>query len=112
VHSSAARSGQRKLVATVTDLYGNLVPNAKLKLTATGGRVSPSRAVSDTRGAVPLTWTPGSGATLSGAIVGTDVRETYALHVGPAVHQAGAPMEPSATAKLKAKAKPAVRGRR
>jgi type IV secretory pathway protease TraF len=112
VHSSAARSGQRKLVATVTDLYGNLVPNAKLKLTATGGRVSPSRAVSDARGAVPLTWTPGSGATLSGAIVGTDVRETYALHVGPAVHQAGAPMEPSATAKLKAKAKPAVRGRR
>jgi hypothetical protein len=52
---------------------------------------------------VPLTWTPGSGAALSGAIVGTDVRETYALHVGPAVHQAGAPVEPFARAKVKAK---------
>ena len=95
MRGSPAGAGKRKLVATVTDLYGNRVPNAKLTLTANGGRVSPSRAVSDARGAVPLTWTPGSGATLNGAIAGTDVRETYALHVGPAVHQAGAPMEPS-----------------
>ena len=97
------RSGTRKLVATVTDLYGNPVPNAKLTLIAKGGRVSPSRAVSDGRGAVPLTWTPGSSAEISGAIAGTDVRETYALHVGPAVHQAGAPVEPSAPAKVKPK---------
>ena len=105
VHGSPVGASKRKLVATVTDLYGNLVPNAKLGLTAKGGRVSPSRAVSDGRGAVPLTWTPGSGAALSGAIAGTDVRETYALHVGPAVHQAGAPVEPSAPAKVKAKAR-------
>jgi hypothetical protein len=103
VRGSPAGASRRKLVATVTDLYGNLVPNAKLTLTAKGGRVSPSHAVSDGRGAVPLTWTPGSGAALSGAIAGTDVHETYALHVGPAVHQAGAPVEPSARAKVKAK---------
>jgi hypothetical protein len=70
------------------------VPNAKLGLTAKGGSVSPSRAVSDGRGTVPLTWTPGSGATLSGAIAGTDVRETYALDTRAAVHQAGAPVAP------------------
>jgi hypothetical protein len=103
VRGSPAGASKRKLIATVTDLYGNPVPNAKLTLTAKGGRVSPSRAVSDGRGAVPLTWTPGRGATLGGTIAGTDVRETYALHVGPAVHQAGAPVEPSAPAKVKAK---------
>jgi hypothetical protein len=100
---SPVRASQRKLVATVSDLYGNPVPNAKLRLTAKGGRVSPSRAVSDARGAVPLTWTPGSGAALSGAIADTDVRETYAMRVGLAVHQAGAAVEASAPAKSKAK---------
>jgi hypothetical protein len=103
VRGSPAGASKRKLVATLTDLYGNPVPNAKLTLTAAGGRVSPARAVSDGRGAVPLTWTPGNGAALSGAITGTDVRESYALHVGPAVHQAGAPVEPSAPAKVKGK---------
>jgi len=105
VRGSPVGASKRKLIATVTDLYGNRVPNAKLTLTARGGRVSPSRAVSDGRGAVPLTWTPGGGAELSGAIAGTDVRETYALHTGPAVQQAGAPVEPSASAKVKSKAR-------
>jgi len=100
---STARGSKHKLVAIVTDLYGNPVPNAKLGLTAKGGQVSPSRAVSDARGAVALTWTPGSGAALSGTIVGTDVRETYALHVGGEVQQAGAPIGPPAPAKAKAK---------
>ena len=104
VRGSHAGTSTRKLVAMVTDLYGNPVPNAKLGLTAQGGRVSPSRAVSDGRGTVALTWTPGSGATLSGAIAGTDVRETYALHGGPAVLQAGAPLESSVPATVKAKA--------
>jgi hypothetical protein len=105
VRGSPAGASKRKLVATVTDLYGNPVPNAKLTLTANGGRVSPSRAVSDGRGAVPLTWTTGSGALLRGAIAGTDVRETYALHIGPAVHQAGAPVASSAPATVKSKPK-------
>jgi hypothetical protein len=103
VHGPSVGASRRRLVATVTDLHGNPVPNAKLRLTAKGGRVSPSRAVSDERGAVPRTWTPGSGAVLSGAIAGTDVRETYALHVGPDVHQAGAPMKPATAARMKAK---------
>ncbi|HKP14505.1 MAG TPA: Ig-like domain-containing protein, partial [Gemmatimonadaceae bacterium] len=104
VRGSRAASSTRKLIATVTDVYGNPVPNAKLGLTTKGGRVSPSRAVSDARGTVPLTWTPGSVAELSGAIAGTDVRETYALHAGATVSQAGAPVASSAPAKVKAKA--------
>ena len=110
VHDASVRSGTRKLVATVTDLYGNPVPNAKLGLTAKGGRVSPSRAVSDGRGVVPLIWTPGSGAALSGAIAGTDVRETYAVHAGATVQQAGAPFASSAAGKVKAK--PRAKGSR
>jgi type IV secretory pathway protease TraF len=108
VHGSPAGVTTRTLVARVTDLYGNPVPNAKLGLTAKGGRVSPSRAVSDGRGAVSLTWMPGSGAALSGAIAGTDVRETYSLHAGPAVHQAGVPVARSVPAKTRAEvARPA-----
>jgi len=102
-HGSSVGASKRKLVATVTDIYGNPVPNAKLLLTAKGGRVSPSRAISDGRGVVSLAWTPGIGSALSGAIAGTDVRETYALDAGAAVRQAGAPLEPSARAKTKAK---------
>jgi len=103
VRGSAAN--KRKVVATVTDLYGNPVPNAKLGLTAKGGHVSPSRAVSDERGTVSLTWTPGSGAALSGAIAGTDVRETYALRAGATVQQAGAAFAPSAAARAKTTSK-------
>jgi hypothetical protein len=106
VHGSPGATSKRRLVATVTDLYGNPVPNVRLGLMAKGGRVSPSRAVSDGRGTVPLTWTPGSGATLSGAVAGTDVRETYTLDTGPAVYQAGAPRESSATGKAKTKPRP------
>jgi hypothetical protein len=101
-HGSSASASKRALVAMITDLYGNPVPNAKLALAAKGGRVSPSRAISDGRGAVALTWTPGSGAALSGAIAGTDVHETYALHADAAIRQAGAPFKPSAAAKVKA----------
>jgi len=111
VRGSSPNASKRKLVAMVTDLYGNPVPNAKLGLTAKGGQVSPARAVSDGRGMVPLTWTPGSGAALSGAIAGTDVRETYALHAGATVEQAGAPFASSASSKMKAKAKTAASGR-
>ncbi|MFL5617334.1 MAG: hypothetical protein ACJ79A_02945 [Gemmatimonadaceae bacterium] len=103
VRGSPVGASKRKLVARVTDLYGNPVPNAKLGLTAKGGRVSPSRAVSDGRGTVPLMWAPGSGAALSGAIAGTDVHETYALDAGATVRQAGAPVGPSAPAKVKAR---------
>jgi len=103
VHGSAAKANARKVVATVTDLYGNPVPNVKLGLTAKGGRVSPSRAMSDERGRVPLTWTAGSGAALSGAIAGTDVRETYTLHAEATVQQAGAPFQSAAATKTKPK---------
>ena len=105
VHGSPVRANTRKLVATVTDLYGNRVPSARLTLTATGGQASPSRAVSDGRGVVPLTWTPGGGSALSGAIAGTDVRGTYVLHDGRAIYQAGAPVELSVPAKAKARAR-------
>jgi hypothetical protein len=112
VRGSPVGLGKRKLIATVTDVYGNPVPNVKLRMTAKGGQVSPSRAVTDGRGTVPLTWTLGSGASLDGAIAGTDVRETVALHAGAGVRQAGAPVEPSAPAKANPKARATRSARR
>ena len=106
VRGVPVNAGRRTLVARVTDVYGNPVPNAKLGLTAKGGRVSPARAVSDARGVVQLTWTAGSGAVLSGAIAGTDVRETYVLQPSASVRQAGAPVATSPPPKVKAKRAP------
>jgi hypothetical protein len=112
LRGSSARAGKRRVLATVTDLYGNPVSNAKLALTAKGGSVSPSRAVTDARGTVSLTWTPGGGAALTGAIAGTSVRETYALRSGPEVLQAGARVEAEHPANAKAGVKAARFGPR
>ena len=52
--------GARKLVVLVADEHGNPVPNARVQLSASAGRVSPARAVSDEKGRVAAQWTPGS----------------------------------------------------
>jgi hypothetical protein len=105
VRGSFAAAGKHRLTATITDLYGNPVSNAKLALTAKGGSVSPSRAVTDARGTVPLTWTPGGGTALSGAIAGNAVRETYALRSDAEVRQAGGRFETANPANAKARVK-------
>ena len=73
------------LLALVTDLYGNPVPDAKLSFSTKSGTVSPSRAASDAKGRVALSWTRGSSSgeqTLVGKVTSTDVTGTYVAQSG------------------------------
>lgn len=88
--ASNRRSGRaprgRRLYALVTDVYGNPVADAKVSFSAKSGIVTPSRAATDSRGRVSVSWKPGSQAgeqTLTGIVRGTDVKGAYATQVGP-----------------------------
>ncbi|HZI40064.1 MAG TPA: Ig-like domain-containing protein [Gemmatimonadaceae bacterium] len=89
----------KHLIALVTDAYGNPVPDARLSFSTRSGSVTPARAVSDTKGRVKISWTLGTkpgDQSLSGAVQGTDVRESFV------VPGAGAPTRtPAKTAATK-----------
>ena len=75
----------KKLIAVVTDVYGNPVPDARVNFAAKAGVVTPARAVSDARGRATLTWKLGSKPgeqTLRGVVKGTDVTGEYVAQVG------------------------------
>jgi hypothetical protein len=77
----------------VTDAYGNPVPDARLSFSTRSGSVTPSRAVSDAKGRVTVSWTPGTkpgDQSLIGTVQGTDVRGSFIV---PA---AGAPTRTTA----------------
>src|ERR1700692_2267140 len=84
----------KRLYALVTDVYGNPVPDAKVSFSVKSGTVTPTRAVSDTKGRAELTWKLGSKAgeqTLKGVVKGTDVAGEYVTQVGPREPLAKAP---------------------
>ena len=71
-----AHAKARRLVAIVTDEYGNPVVGAKVSLTTKSGTVTPARAVTDAEGRVRATWTPRPSTaerTLTGSVAGTSV---------------------------------------
>jgi hypothetical protein len=76
---------QKKLLAVVTDVYGNPVPDARVNFKVKSGTVSPARVVSDSKGRAALTWKLGSAPgeqTLTGMVRGTDVIGEYVTQVG------------------------------
>jgi hypothetical protein len=76
---------RKKLLAVVTDVYGNPVPDARVNFTAKSGIVTPARAVSDANGRAALTWKLGTKQgeqTLTGTVRGTDVTGEYVTQVG------------------------------
>jgi hypothetical protein len=79
-------AGKRKhLLAVVTDVYGNPVPDARVNFSVKSGTVTPARAVSDARGRAAVTWILGSKVgeqTLTGVVRGTDVMGEYVADVG------------------------------
>jgi hypothetical protein len=87
-----------KIVAVVTDVYGNAVPDAVVSFMTRYGRVSPARAAADTAGHIRVTWTLGpqlGDQSLTGMVRGSDVEAKLVLQgvahaVAPAV-QAGKP---------------------
>jgi adhesin/invasin len=85
----------KHLLALVTDAYGNPVPDVRLNFATHSGSVTPSRAVSDAKGRVKVTWTVGGrpgDQSLLGSVPGTDVRGSFVV---PGVVQAGAPAKPA-----------------
>ena len=73
--------GVRHLVALVTDVYGNPVPEVPLHFTTHTGSIAPGRSVTDARGRVALAWAVGNHTgdlTLSGT-AGHDVKATYTV---------------------------------
>lgn len=75
----AKRSAPRakQLLARVTDVYGNPVPNAVVRFSTAAGQVAPARAVSDAEGRVRVTWNRGTGPSvrrLNARVQNTDVQ--------------------------------------
>jgi hypothetical protein len=77
---SKSSHARKQLVALVTDAFGNPVPDARLSFSTRSGSVTPSRAVSDARGRVKVSWTLGGkpgDQSLLGSVQGTDVRGSF-----------------------------------
>ena len=82
-HSRASVKAKR-LIAIVTDVYGNPVPDARVNFSVKSGTVTPARTVSDAKGRASLTWKLGSKAgeqVLTGRVRGTDVTGDYMADV-------------------------------
>lgn len=80
--SRSTKAKGRHLFALVTDAFGNPVPDARLNFSTHSGNVSPSRAVSDAKGRVKVSWTLGSkpgDQSLIGSVQGTDVRGSFVI---------------------------------
>jgi hypothetical protein len=80
-----ARPHSRHLIALVTDIYGNPVADTPVSFSVKSGVVTPTRAVTDARGRVALSWMMGTSTselTLKGAVRGTDVTGAYVAQNG------------------------------
>ena len=85
--AARSKTKRRYLFAVVTDVYGNVVPDARISFATKSGSVTPTRAVSDARGRTALTWTPGAKPgeqTLTGAVRSTDVTGRYTTMIAGA----------------------------
>ena len=85
-----------KVVAVVTDVYGNPVPDAVVSFVTRSGGVAPARAATDTTGRVKVSWTLGAQVgeqSLLGIVRGSDVESRLVLQ---AVTRAAAPVQAGA----------------
>jgi hypothetical protein len=86
VEGHVGRALPGKIVAVVTDVYGNPVPDAVVSFVTRSGAVTPSRAAADTAGRVRATWTLGpqlGEQALSGIVRGSDVEAKLVLQAVP-----------------------------
>ena len=90
VSPGKSKAKSRYLYAVVTDVYGNVVPDARMLFATKSGSVTPTQAVSDARGRTALTWTPGARPgeqTLTGAVRSTDVTGRYTTMIAGPAHE-------------------------
>lgn len=81
-----APAAARRLVALVTDVYGNPVPDVRVRFSTNAGTVSPARAATDARGRVSVTWSlrdHEGERVLAGSVVHGDVTGRYILEAQP-----------------------------
>jgi hypothetical protein len=123
VEGVAGRVLPEKIVAVVTDLYGNPVPDAVVSFVTRNGSVTPTRAAADTAGRVRVTWTLGAQRgeqLLTGVVLKSEATAKLAVEAvprGSAPMQAGTPKgtkptsaaRPPATSKGAASRSPAQR---
>jgi hypothetical protein len=86
VEGHVGRTLPGKIVAVVTDVYGNPVPDAVVTFVTRSGGVTPSRAAADTAGHVRATWTLGpqlGEQALTGIVRGSDVEAKLVLQAVP-----------------------------
>lgn len=72
----------RQVVATVTDEYGNPVPDARITFSSRSGTVAPARTVTDASGRATVRWSPGTRGeehTVTATVRGTDVTGSFAM---------------------------------
>jgi hypothetical protein len=77
---------ERRLIAIVTDVYGNPIADSPVSFAVKSGAVRPVRAVTDAKGRVAVTWTLSaapSEQTLTGRVRGKDVSGAYVATVTP-----------------------------
>jgi hypothetical protein len=80
----AGRPAATTVRLRVTDRHGNPVPAASVVLGATAGKLSRTRATTDSNGVVAARWTPGAAAgtqTLTATVSGGGVRTRHAVKV-------------------------------
>jgi Bacterial Ig-like domain (group 1)/Bacterial Ig-like domain (group 2) len=79
-----ARPHTKRLVALVTDIFGNPVADTPVTFSVKSGAVTPTRAVTDARGRVALSWMMGTSTSeqiLKGSVRGSDVTGAYVAQI-------------------------------
>jgi adhesin/invasin len=80
--STAGRALAKPITVTVTDAYGNIIPNVQVAFSVSAGSAAPLRVMTDARGQAATRWTLGSAAreqSLTAAVKGTPAKMTLAI---------------------------------
>ena len=78
----AGKALARILVATVKDIYGNVVPDAQVRFATKTGSISPATAATDANGRVKVKWTLSSKTgehTLNASVKGSDAHASVII---------------------------------
>ncbi len=80
--ASAGRALPRPVVFTVTDAYGNPIPDVQVVFAAAAGSVTPARVMTDAKGQASTRWTLGAQSgdhALTATVRGTTVRDSVVV---------------------------------
>ena len=80
----ANRPLAQPIVATVSDAYGNPIPDVQVVFGVSAGSAAPLRVMTNAKGQASTKWTPGAKAgeqTLTATVRGTTVRTAAAVEV-------------------------------